>query len=472
LTQRSWAQVRRQLDSKLGTRLDAPFPEFVDDPTGFAREVLGFEPWERQREIGEALVTDQRVTVVSCNGAGKTTWAAKLLLWFMFTRRDAIVVTTAPTWHQVNLLWRAVRGSFHDAKFQLKGELMQTRLDLGPSWYAMGLSTDREERFQGFHGRGSDPGGPGGLLVIVDEASGVADHIFDAMRGYLTAAGNSYVMLIGNGNRPDGAFYDTHQRGNWTRFQIAAQDVPEKIISREWIKEQGEFYGEDSPQYYVRVLGKFPPLGGDYQLIPEWLLESACETPPEDAKGRHLGLDVARSGSDYTVAVVTVDGRVESVSSWQSNDLMDTAKRTMAKADEWGVEDKNIHVDLDGLGAGVVDRMREADRIVDAVDAGSKAVGDWNWLIGHDMKILNRRAELHWVCRMALMNGHLCVPREWKKNLWRQCSWTQYEYREDGRLKMESKDKIRARYGSSPDFSDALMLCLSRASARSRVWVV
>ena len=163
--------------------------------------------------------------VVSCNGAGKTTLAARLLLWFMMTRRDAIVVTSAPTWHQVSLLWREVRTAFADAEFTLKGELMTTRLDIGPSWYAMGLSTDREERFQGFHAKGADPGGPGGLMVIIDEASGVADHIFDAMRGYLTSP-NTYCLLIGNGTRPDGAFFDSHQKGNWERFQIAAHDVP------------------------------------------------------------------------------------------------------------------------------------------------------------------------------------------------------------------------------------------------------
>ncbi len=403
-------------------------------------EVLGWTPWKKQREIGDAIVADQRATVVSCNGAGKTTLAARLLLWFMMTRRDAIVVTTAPTWHQVALLWRSVRTAFADSEFALKGDLMTTRLDIGPSWYAMGLSTDREERFQGFHAQGADPGGPGGLFVVCDEASGIADHIYDAMRGYLTSP-NCYVLLIGNGNRPDGAFFDSHNRGTWQRFAIAAHDVPDEIISRSWIEEQEEFYGADSPQYFVRVLGKFPPKGGDYQLVPEWLLEAACDSPPEDAKGKHLGLDVARSGSDYTVAVVTVDGRVESVSSWQSDDLMVTAKRTMAKADEWGVESKNVHVDLDGLGAGVVDRMREAGRIVDPVDFGGKALGDWNWLLGHDMKILNRRAELHWVCRMALMNGHLCIPREWRKHLWRQCTWTNYEYNEKGMLKMEKKDK-------------------------------
>lgn len=468
---RSWAQARQRFDSKLGTLLEAPFPDYLNDPVGFSRDILGFEPWSRQAEIGNALVEQQRVTAVSCNGAGKTTWAARLLLWFMMTRRDAIVVTTAPTWHQVGLLWREVRSAFYEAKYALRGEIMQTRLDIGPSHYAMGLSTDREERFQGFHARGSEKGGPGGLMVIVDEASGVADPIWDAMRGYLTSP-NCYVLAIGNGNRSDGAFFQTHQKGDWARFSISAHDVPEKIISRDWIKEQAEFYGEDSPQYYVRVLGKFPPKGGDYQLIPEWLLEQAAEHKPEIERGRHLGLDVARSGMDLTAAVVVVDGRVESVQSWSSDDLMYTARRAAQIAREWGVEGSNVHVDLDGLGAGVVDRLREDGLSVDAVDFGGKALGDWNWLIGHDIKLLNRRAELHWAGRMALMNGHLSIPETYRKELWRELQWTQYEYKEDGKLKMESKDKIRKRHSASPDHADALYLCLSRSGSRSRIFVI
>ena len=471
LTARSWAQVRRQLDSRLGTRLDAPFPQYVNDPVGFFRDVLEWDPWEKQKDVAASLVSEQRVSVVSCNGAGKTSLAARLLLWFLYTRTEAQVVTTAPTWHQVGLLWREVRASHSGSAFSLQGDLTSTRLDIGPTWYAMGLSTDKEERFQGFHAKGSDPGGPGGLFVIVDEASGVADGIFDAMRGYLTSA-NSYVLLIGNGNRATGAFYESHQRGNWSRFAIAAQDVPETIISRNWIEEQAEYYGEDSPQYFVRVLGKFPPKGGDYQLIPEWLLQETCESKPDDTSGRHIGLDVARSGMDQNVAVVTIDGQVEAVSAWDSDDLMETAKRTMNLANEWQVDGSNIHVDLDGLGAGVVDRMREADVMCDAVDFGGKSLGDWSWLIGNDIKILNRRAELHWIGRMALLNGHVSIPKIHRKTLWRQLGWTNYEYNERGFLKMESKDKIRARHGASPDHADAWLLTLSRANTARRLFFI
>jgi phage terminase large subunit len=455
----------------LGTQLDAPFEKYAEDPVGFMRDILGWEPWSVQRDIARALVDEQRVTTVSCNGAGKTSLAARLLLWFIQSRRDAIVVTTAPTWHQVSLLWREVRTSFLGAEYHLRGELMTTRLDIAPSWYAMGLSTDREERFQGFHAKGHDTGGAGGLFVIVDEASGVADHIFDAMRGYLTSR-NSYVLLIGNGNRATGAFYESHQRGNWRRFSIAAQDVPTEIISREWITEQGEFYGEDSPQYFVRVLGKFPPKGGDYQLVPEWLLEETADATPEGKGEKHMGVDVSRSGDDYNVAVITVNGKVEEVRTWQTDDLMDTSKRIHALANEWGIQGENVHVDVDGLGAGVVDRLRELDCSCDGVDFGGKALGDYAWLIGTDSKILNRRAELHWIARMGLMGGHFSIPREHRKTLWRQLGWTNYEYNERGYLKMEAKDKIRARHGNSPDHADAWVISLSRGNAGARIFFI
>jgi len=232
------------------------------------------------------------------------------------------------------------------------------------------------------------------------------------------------------------------------------------------------FYGTDSPQYFVRVLGKFPPRGGDYQLVPEWVLEGAADVKPEEEKGRHLGLDVARSGDDMTVAVVSCDGVVESARAWKLDDLMETAKRTMQVAEEWGVEGKNIHVDMDGLGAGVIDRMREAGVVVDPVDFGGKPRGDWNWLIGSDMKLLNRRAELHWVGRMGLLNAQFSVPREFKKTLWRQLGWTNYEYNERGYMKMESKDKIRARFGGSPDYADAWLVSLSRSRSGGRIFFI
>lgn len=471
----SWAQVTRQLASRLGSEAaEAPFPQYVNDPAGFARDVLGWSPWGAQEEIGEALVEDQRVTVVSCNGAGKTAWASRLLLWFVCTRVDAVVVTTAPTWSQVGLLWREVRSAYRTAQRQLPGELMQTRLDLTPTWYAQGLSSDSEEKYQGYHARGSEPGGPGGLLVIVDEASGVADGVFDSISGYLTSR-NAYVLLIGNGNKPEGAFYQTHQKGPWRRFQIAATDVPSSIISREWVEEMRLHWGEGSPQYQVRVLGQFPSGGSDWQLFPTWLLEAAADRDLEPAgegedqeQGCHIGVDVARSGSDRTVAVVTDGGAVIDVRAWQGADLMETAQKIRQLAASHSTPGPQIHVDVAGIGAGVVDRLREMSLPVDGVDFGGRVQHDYDWLLGRDFHASNRKAELHWAGRHALQHGHARISRDHTETLWRQLGWLNYEMTEKGAFQVEKKERVRARFGESPDYADAWIISLSRSSLVGR----
>jgi phage terminase large subunit len=103
------------------------------------------EPWERQREILTALALYDRVSVRSGNGVGKTLCAAWATLWFLLTRPGSIVITTAPTAHQVrDLLWRRLRTAFANAKVPLPGRCLTDRLELGADWYAMGIATDEE----------------------------------------------------------------------------------------------------------------------------------------------------------------------------------------------------------------------------------------------------------------------------------------------------------------------------------------
>src|SRR5690606_2827685 len=104
---------------------------------------------------------------------GKTKVAAWIALWFLYTHLNSKVITTAPTWHQVeNLLWREIHAAHANSRISLGGKVLQTQIELGKQWFALGLSTDKPERFQGFHAED--------ILLIVDEASGVDQQIFDA----------------------------------------------------------------------------------------------------------------------------------------------------------------------------------------------------------------------------------------------------------------------------------------------------
>lgn len=447
----------------------APFAKYVHDPVGFMRDVRGFEPWSKQAEIAEDLANPEgfrQVVAYTCNGAGKSTLASELILWFMASRRNARVITTAGTGGQVRLLWRKIRSAYETSRRELPGPSPLTQQwNLSPEWFALGLSTNDETTLQGHHaliGRDVEDG-YGDLLAVIDEASAVEDWVFNAMRGYMNV-GRCYWLVLGNPNRPDGEFFQVSQRGNWHRHSISAFDVP--FIDPAWIDDQRKYWGEDSAQYQVRVLGEFPRVGGDFLIFPLSSFEAAADEHP-DVEGMHIGADIARGQGDANTLVLTVNGRVEDAQSWRNRDLMETAARIAEYAKQRDVPWQNVHIDVIGLGAGVVDRLREQGYNVEGVDFGARPVGDWTEVIGSEVKVQNRRSELYWAARCALDQGLASVPEAFRRTIWRECNLIQYEFSGNGQLRVEAKEKIRSRMeGRSPDFADAWVLSFSRGSSR------
>ena len=123
------------------------------------------------------------------------------------------VVTTAPTTAQLrDVLWREIAQAHRDSRGFIGGELYGTRLEIATDWFAVGFATDRPDRFQGFHAEH--------LLLVVDEAAGVSQEIYEASSGFLTSP-ESRVLLIGNPTATGGEFFDAFhsQRGALQRDQ-------------------------------------------------------------------------------------------------------------------------------------------------------------------------------------------------------------------------------------------------------------
>ena len=238
------------------------------DPVWKAKNLFGFDAWSKQREILKALRRNKRVAVRSCHGVGKTATAATAVLDFM-TEGPCRVITTAPTWSQVEqLLWReiAVRHSKIPGGKDAFGKLFKSSLEVRSDWFAMGLSTDKPERFQGHHAPR--------MMLVVDEASGVDEAIYEAAEGFLTAD-EARVLLIGNPTRPAGTFYKAFQKeSGWYTVHMSAFDAPcftgEKVsedaqralITQEWVQDAKQQWGEDSAAYKIRVLGEFAETTG------------------------------------------------------------------------------------------------------------------------------------------------------------------------------------------------------------------
>src|SRR5438034_143868 len=303
----------------------AQFARYAADPVAFARQVLGQTPWSRQAEIMRAVATESQTTVRSSHGVGKTWVAAALALWWVYTRRPSLVLTTAPTarqvegllWAEVNRLWRKAG----QAQGQpLPGRCLQTRLDGCPAQQAVGLTTNEPERFAGWHSEH--------LLVIVDEASGVSDRLFEVVQGTLTSA-DCRLLLIGNPTRTEGLFFRSHRSDGWTKLRISAYDTPNfgfqildfglpaaskapdsdalvgpiqnpkskiqnpppfpYLVTPAWVEQRRREWGEDSDAFRVRVLGEFPRASADSLIALEWV---------EQAEGRCSGIQVFRCSGE------------------------------------------------------------------------------------------------------------------------------------------------------------------------------
>src|SRR5436189_77512 len=124
-------------------------------------------------------------------------------------------------------------------------------------------SRHEPERFQGLHSES--------VLVIVDEASGVDEAIYESIEGILTGP-NAKLLLIGNPNSPSGTFFQSHQSALYQSFHISALDVPERLLPPGWREERLAEWGEDNPAYQVRVLGEFPDQAEDSLVRMSWVI--------------------------------------------------------------------------------------------------------------------------------------------------------------------------------------------------------
>ena len=488
--------------------------EYADDPNRYFVEVLGCIPWSKQREINNSVAQHGSATAVAaCTGPGKTWNAARLVIWFLDCHENAVIITTANTWNQIRAqLWAEIREGHSESRLPLPGKPLMTQWNIGPKWFALGISANRPEAIAGFHSKshldpdelleGDNPDDfevseeplewlrsreviDSPVFVVIDEASGVADPLWEAFFGLLTNPG-SRILAQGNPTRLSGYFHkifhpapDKKGKGanvDWNLLHISAFDPPPKIIAHEWIERMRRMCQpnpEKHPLWMVRVLGKFPTTA-DNKLFPLYLLERASQgTAPNVPTGRHLGVDIARHGGDKCVAVLVIDGRVRGVVSWtiletHGPNLVLTARRIVEIAKRWKVEAGNIHIDVTGIGWGVHDSLFDWGWTTDAVNFGSGPIEDWKWILGHSVTLRTRRQELHWTALRLFQEGWLSVPDPSESpkygEIWSELLEIEYAYKGREEFWVESKDEYKKRVGHSPDFSDALLCACSRGN--------
>lgn len=446
-------------------------PIYKKQPVEFAREVLLFEPDEWQAKALQDLADTPKVAIKSGQGVGKTGMEAVALLWFLSCFPFPRVVATAPTKQQLHdVLWSEV------SKWMSRSPLLSDILKWTKTyiymvgnekrWFAVARTATKPENMQGFH--------EDNMLFIVDEASGVADPIMEAILGTLSGKNNK-LLLCGNPTRTSGTFFDAFHadRGIYKCHTVSSADSPR--TNKENIQSLIRKYGEDSNVVRVRVKGLFPKQEDDVFIMSSIVEHCTMIDLEEEKKIDRIsfGVDVARYGSDETVIAQNIGGTISLPVKFRGQSLMTTVGKIVLLYRKVIAENVTylgkIYVNIDdcGLGGGVTDRLEEVKReeklarmVIVPVNAAGKVpdevVKDGTGKV-KACDIYDDMTTYLWGTVKELMIKEK-IKLENDNELVGQFSCRKYRLTSRGKMLLESKEEMKKRGISSPDRADAVVL--------------
>jgi len=436
---------------------DSPgFERWADDPVAFISDCLNETLWSRQQIIARALRDHRRIAVPSCHDAGKSFLASRLVAWWVATRPvgESFVVTSAPTFAQVRaILWREIRAAHRRGK--LPGVLNRTEWWINGGLVAFGRKPADEDMtgFQGIHAKH--------VLVVFDEACGIPQPLWDAAET-LIANAQSKLFAIGNPDDPTSAFARVCRPGSgWEVLPIDALGTPnltgeqipdalrDLLISAEWVADKRRQWGESSALYLAKVRGQFPEVGGDGLLSPA-LVRAAMARIWAPGEPVRIGVDVARFGRDRSVLALRRGACLEILEVLEGADTMRVAGSVVQALRRHA--GASAIVDEIGLGAGVLDRLREQGLPAFGVNVARPPQ--------ERERFVNRRAELWWGLRERFIDGEIALDPQ-AKDLAAELTGLHWSVDSRGRIAVESKEAMRRRGEASPDLADAAMLAFA-----------
>lgn len=452
------------------------------DPKGFVRDCIiwddGESPKPYQDEALDKLIEEKRISLRGPHGLGKSALAAWIVIWAILVFDDVKVPTTASAWRQLTkYLWPEIHkwvGKLNWEKisrgpFNERSELLVRSLKRSATCEAFALASKATsaELLEGAHAKV--------IVYVFDESKSIPNSVWDAAEGAFSQAGGdtkaeAYAVAISTPGAPSGRFYDIHSKKPgfsewWVRHITKEEVIAAGMMSREWADNREDQWGKDSAVFQNRVLGEFAQSGED-SIIPlahvelanqRWLKWSDAGKP--DSGGRLIfGCDIARYGEDKSCVGEKKEYTILRIDKWGKKSTMETVGRIKVRL----IGNSKAYIDVIGIGAGVVDRLKEIKTEED-LDYSIFGVNFANKTDKTDstgmLKMLNVRAAAWWKMRELLdpesgfnvrlppdddLTGDLTTPR--------------WSITSSGKVKVESKDDIRSRLGRSPDVGDAVVL--------------
>jgi hypothetical protein len=188
------------------------------------------------------------------------------------------------------------------------------------------------------------------------------------------------------------------------------------------------------------------PNASDDQFIGSSLVDEAMKRDryKDDSAPIIVGVDPARFGSDSTVIAVRQGRDIVELRKHKGDDTMETVGRIIEVMEQY--EPALVNIDEGGLGAGVVDRLKEQRYKVRGVNFANRAK--------NPMMYGNKRAEMWGDMKNWLREAAIPTDRYLKTDLISPLMKPDSK----GSIFLESKKDMKARGLASPDAADAIAL--------------
>lgn len=458
-------------------QLTQDISQYQDDPLGFVLYSFTWETgelenspgprkWQKEilAEVGRQLKKSKivRIAIASGHGIGKTCLTAMIQLWALSTMVGTKGQCTANTGQQLKTKTWAELSKWHRLCINKDWfEVTATSIFSSQEKYKLEWRSDqaiwrenRTEAFAGFHNYDKR------ILIILDEASGIPQPIWDTVEGFFLDKDTEIICLaFGNPLQNSGGFYEIFKEEEnrlaeglppiWKTYHIDSREVEGVNLSE--TQKMIDLHGEDSDYVKTRVRGLFPN-ASSVQFIPSELCMEARKRKPTATAYDPLvcGIDFAMSGNANCVFYFRrgLDGKSIPPEIIPGKEIHDATRLAEISCEILAKRKPDmVFGDKGAMGGPVMDIIRRMGFNIIPINFGGEPLDK--------SRYYNKSAEMAMLKKQWLMDGGAIWddPRI-------QDDMTQREYGTTlkGQLKLETKDEMKSRGLDSPDIDDALNL--------------
>jgi hypothetical protein len=232
-------------------------------------------------------------------------------------------------------------------------------------------------------------------------------------------------------------------RDDVVRIELEQGDIDNPYFP-DVLKNEMETDYRNNPDEALHVWGGQPRAQGDNAVLSRVAIRATMNRKVQKTEPDEIGADIARFGNDKTEIFRRSGAKVIAHKELYQKDTVYVANVV------WDMADKKrevvIKVDVGGMGAGTVDKLRELGANVVEINFGGSP---------KNKKKYTSCADEMWFNFADIIN-EIEIPNDSK--LMEDLSGRKYDYDKLGRRKVEPKEEFRKRYGRSPDKADALIM--------------